>query len=87
MNTKRSIKLKELTSSIRVGKSYVSKEHLGKGAVRVIKPINISNGVLTESVNDYFISSYIVIDNFVEVMPTDYKRVVEEMNLSNKEAS
>ncbi len=67
MNTKRSIKLKELTSSIRVGKSYVSKEHLGKGAVRVIKPINISNGVLTESVNDYFISSDIVIDNFVEV--------------------
>ena len=27
------------------------------------------------------------IDNFVKVMPTDYKRVLEEMNLSNKEAS
>ena len=27
------------------------------------------------------------IDNFVKVMPTDYKRVLEEMNLSNKEAN
>ena len=27
------------------------------------------------------------IDNFVKVMPTDYKRVLEEMKLSNKEAS
>ncbi len=67
MNTKRLIKLKELTSSMRVGKSYVSKEHLGKGEVRVIKPINISNGILTESLNDYFISSDIIIDNFLEV--------------------
>lgn len=67
MNTKRLIKLKELTSSIRIGKSYSSKENLGKGEVRVIKPINISNGVLTESVNDYFISNEIIIDNFVEI--------------------
>ena len=27
------------------------------------------------------------IGNFVKVMPTDYKRVLDEMNLSNKEAS
>tara|TARA_B110000046_G_C12990352_1_gene397583 strand:+ start:60 stop:1889 length:1830 start_codon:yes stop_codon:yes gene_type:complete len=67
MDTKRFIKLKELAESIQAGKHYASKEYLGKGGIRVIKPRNISNGILTESVNDYFISHENNFNNAIEI--------------------
>ena len=67
MNTKRFRKLKELAVSIRAGKQNKSKEYFGKGEIRVIKSRNISNGILTESVNDYFISSEENLNDSIEL--------------------